>query len=256
MRLPRSERGEGPALILLHAGIADRRMWSEHLEPLAASGRRAIAVDLPGFGEAVPSGGGPVAHWDDVVETMEALGVERAAFVGSSFGAAVALRVAAVHPRRVSALVLFSAGDAPEPDPSPQLLAAWEAEEQALEAGDAERAVEATVASWVGPGAAAGVGERIATMQRENYERHAAARLEFAPDPLEQDPGLVEAIECPVLLAAGEGDMPDFRDAVDELAAKLPRARTARIECGHLAPLEAPEEFRRLVLEQLAREGC
>jgi 3-oxoadipate enol-lactonase len=253
MRLPHDERGEGPALLLLHAGIADRRMWSEHLEPLAAAGRRAVAVDLPGFGEAVPSGG-PVAHWDDVVETMDALGLDRAALVGNSFGAAVALRVAAAHPGRVSSLVLFSAGGAPEPDPSPQLLAAWEAEEQALEAGDVERAVEVTVASWVAPGAAAEVGARIAAMQRENYERHAAARLEFAPDPLEQDPGLVEAIECAVLLVAGEEDMSDFRDAAGDLAAKMPRARSDRIECGHLAPLEAPEEFRRLVLAHLARE--
>ena len=105
MNLPYDELGDGPALVLLHAGIADRRMWAEHLEPLAVAGRRVIAVDLPGFGEAVQEAG-PVAHWEDVAETMDELGVERAALVGSSFGAAVALRVAAVHPQRVSALIL------------------------------------------------------------------------------------------------------------------------------------------------------
>jgi 3-oxoadipate enol-lactonase len=251
MELPRSEIGDGAAvLLLLHAGIADRRMWDEHLEPLAAVGHRVVAVDLPGFGEAA-AGPRPVAHWEDVVETMDALGIERASIVGNSFGGAVALRVAALHPERVSSFLLFSAPTVPEPDPSPELLAVWEAEEEALEAGDVERAVAATVSAWVRADAPDEVRHRIATMQRRNYELHASGQ-EFAPDPLEEDPGLLGAIDCPVLLAAGDEDMVDFRNALGELAAKLPSARTALITgCGHLAPLEAPEEFRRLVLENL-----
>jgi len=252
MKLPHSERGEGPTVLLLHAGIADRRMWDEHLEPLAAAGSRVVAVDLPGFGEAALEGG-PVAHWEDVVETMDALGIERAALVGSSFGAAVALRVAALHPERVSSLLLFSSSAVPDPNPSPELLAVWEAEEGALEEGDVEKAVEAVVSAWVRPDAPDEVRQRIAAMQRRNYELHASEQeLEQAPDPLEENPGLVERIDCPVLAAAGEEDMVDFRNAVPELDAKLPRATTALIpDCGHLAPLEAPEEFRRLVLEHL-----
>jgi len=252
MKLPRSERGDGPAVLLLHAGIADRRMWDEHLEPLGAAGYRVVAVDLPGFGEAALERG-PVAHWEDVVETMDALGIVRAALVGSSFGAAVALRVAALHPERVSSLLLFSASAAPEPDPSPELLAVWEAEEGALEEGDVEKAVEAVVSAWVRPEAPDEVRQRIAAMQRGNYEAHASEQeLEQAPDPLEEDPGLVGRVDCPSLLAAGEEDMVDFKNAVGELGSSLPQATTALIPgCGHLAPLEAPEEFRRLVLENL-----
>jgi pimeloyl-ACP methyl ester carboxylesterase len=247
--LPAEERGEGPALLLLHAGIADRSMWEEHLEPLAAAGRRVVAVDLPGFGEAV-STREPVAHWEDVLETMDELGIEKAAIAGSSFGAAVALRLAALHPERVSSLLLFSAPAVPEPDPSPQLLAVWEAEEAALADGDVGRAVEAVVSAWVPATAAAGVAERIAAMQRANYERHASGpELEQAPDPLEEEPGLIAAIGCPVLLAAGEHDMADFRQAVLTLAQGMPATRAVTIRaCGHLAPLEAPQEFRRLVL--------
>jgi 3-oxoadipate enol-lactonase len=249
--LPYSEQGDGPSVLLLHAGIADRRMWDEHLEPLAAAGHRVVAVDLPGFGEAV-SMREPVAHWEDVVETMNALEIAHASLVGNSFGGAVALRVAALHPQRVSSLFLFSAGAAPEPDPSLQLLAAWDAEEEALAAGDLEKAVQATVSSWIRPEASAEVRKRIATMQLENYQRHASEQLEHAADPLEDDPELVATIGCPALLAAGESDMVDFKNAVGELAAKLPRVTTNLIaDCGHLAPLEAPEEFRRLVLEKL-----
>src|SRR5436305_1507344 len=52
MILPFDAVGEGPPVVLLHAGIADRTMWREHLAPIADSGRRALALDLPGFGEA------------------------------------------------------------------------------------------------------------------------------------------------------------------------------------------------------------
>ena len=76
-------------------------MWAEHLGQLADAGYRAIAVDLPGFGEA------PVAEdegeWTAVIETMDELGIERAALAGNSFGGAVALRVAVVAPQRVEA---------------------------------------------------------------------------------------------------------------------------------------------------------
>lgn len=241
-------------MLLLHAGIADRRMWSEHLEPLASVGHRVVAVDLPGFGEAV-AGSEPVAYWEDVLQTMDALGIEQASLVGNSFGAAVALRVAVLQPQRVCSLSLFSAPPVPEGDPSPELLAAWEAEEDAVAAGDFERAVQAVLSSWVRAEASAEVRERITKMQMGNYERHACeAEPEQAADPLEEDPALLAAVSCPVLLAAGESDMVDFIDAVTELSARLPRAETAMIAgCGHLAPLEAPQEFRRLVLESLAR---
>jgi pimeloyl-ACP methyl ester carboxylesterase len=239
-------------VLLLHAGIADRQMWDEHLEPLAAAGHRIVAVDLPGFGDAV-SERGPVAHWEDVLGTMDALEIENASLVGNSFGGAVALRVAAVAPQRIRSLALFSTLSVPEPDPSRELLRAWEAEEGALEQKDFEEAVRAVVSAWVRPEAPDEVRRRIAAMQSRNYRLHGSGeQLEWAPDPLDEDPTLLTAIQCPVLIAAGEEDMVDFRRAVADFAAKLPRVTTTMIpECGHLAPLEAPQEFRRLVIENV-----
>ena len=90
-------------------------------------------------------------------------------------------------------------------------------------------------------------------MQRGNYELQGSGpEAEWAPDPLEEDPALLTAVACPVLAAAGSEDMVDFTNAVQELGASLGRANTALIpDCGHLAPLEAPAEFRRLALEHL-----
>jgi 3-oxoadipate enol-lactonase len=121
--LPHDEAGSGPVLLLLHAGIADRTMWAEHLEPLAAAGYRAIAVDLPGFGEA-PVAPGEQAPWADVLETMDALAIDRAALVGNSFGGAVALRIAAVAPLRVSASTRTRPPPGPTSRTEPRLVRA------------------------------------------------------------------------------------------------------------------------------------
>jgi pimeloyl-ACP methyl ester carboxylesterase len=246
--LPHDELGSGPAVVLLHAGIADRSMWADHLQPLAEAGYRAVALELPGFGE-VPLPEGEYAPWADVVRTMDDLAIERAALVGNSLGADVALRVALVAPARVSALVACSAR-APGAGPSSELEAAWEAENSALERGDIEAAVDAVVDAWTLPDAPKELRERVAAMQRRTYELQGEDdTVDEAPDPVEQDPTGLAALDVPALAAAGEHDKRDFREGAEVLARTLPRGRHAVIDgAGHLAPLEAPEAFRELVL--------
>ena len=229
-------------------------MWSENLEPLAAAGYRVIALDLPGFGEAPPPTSED-APWSDVLETMDGLGVERAALVGNSFGGAVALRVAAVAPRRVTALALISAPPPDLEEPSPELEAAWEAETSALERGDIEAAVRAVAEAWTLPGAPPELRERVADMQRRALVAQAnAPEVPEAPDPLDQI-GLT-AIAVPALVAAGERDMPDFREGARRMAGRLPGARHVEIPgAGHLAPLETPEAFQELLLGFLPTAG-
>jgi pimeloyl-ACP methyl ester carboxylesterase len=245
--LPLDQAGEGPAVVLLHAGIADRTMWTEQLEWLAGEGHRAIAVDLPGFGEA-PVDDIEGAPWLTILGTLSELGIERAAFVGNSFGGAVALRVAVAAPGRVTALGLISA-PSHDFEPSPDLEAAWEAEEEALERGDTEAAVQAVVETWTQPDAPPELRERVATMQRRTYAAQAGQpEPAEASDPLDEDPAALGRLGVPTIVAAGEHDLPDFVEAAEQIAAAIPRARHTRIEgAGHLAPLEAPEAFREFV---------
>jgi pimeloyl-ACP methyl ester carboxylesterase len=236
--------------VLLHAGIADRRMWGEHLEPLAAAGYRAVALDIPGFGEATV-GPGPDAPWNDVLETMAELDLGRAALVGNSYGGAVALRVAAVAPAAASALVLVSA-PAPGFEPSPELGSAWEAEEAALERGDIDAAVELVLETWVPPH----LRDRVAPMQRRAFELQAETEgVIEAPDPVPHL-GAMRRIAVPTLIAAGDRDMPDFLEGAEAMAEAIPGVRHEVIEgVGHLAPLEAPEEFRQLLLDFLGEHA-
>jgi pimeloyl-ACP methyl ester carboxylesterase len=243
--------GEGPALMLVHAGIADRRMWHYYLPWLAANGWHAIAPDLPGFGEHVPSAD-PPAPWDFLRDVLDELAVDQAVVVGCSFGGAVALRLAVTAPERVRALAMISS-PAPGLEPSAQLDAAWNAESDAMERGDIDAAVDAVVTAWLAPDAPDEVRELVAAMQRRAFELDPEGTMPQPADPLEDAPERIGAIAVPVLVAAGEADMPDFEWSAQSLADALPHASHRLIAgAGHLAPLEAPDAFREVLTGFLA----
>ena len=250
-RPPFDRAGEGPSVILVHAGIADRRMWRPYLPWLAAQGRQAIAPDLPGFGDHVPTPD-PTAPWDYLRDVLDELDVGRAVVVGCSFGGAVALRLAVTAPERVQSLAVISS-PAPGLEPSPRLQAAWAAEEDALERGDIDAAVDAVVRAWLAPDAPAELRDLVATMQRRAFELDPEGTMPQPTDPLQDRPELLRAIDVPALIAVGEHDMPDFRWSARQLAQELPHASHHVIPgAGHLAALETPEAFRQLLGEFLA----
>ena len=238
--------------MLLHAGVADRTMWTEHLGPVADAGYRVVAVDLPGFGDA-PVAQDEDAPWHDVLRTMDALEIDRATLVGNSFGGAVAQRVAAAAPERIVSLALISSpvsGIAP----SPELKAVAQAEEAALDNGDIEAAVETVLAAWTLPDAPSQLRDRVARMQRRAFEMQ--ANTDFGPegfDPLEHDLDALSRVGAPAAVAVGEHDMRDFHIAADALVEALPNAqKTVLLGAGHLAPLEQPRAFRELLLTVLS----
>ena len=100
--------GESPVL-LIHGFCASNFVWSETLEPLAEAGFRVVAPDLIGHGfSEKPEGGEYTIEMQArmIVGLMDALGIERAVLVGSSYGGAVAAVCALDHASRVERLVL------------------------------------------------------------------------------------------------------------------------------------------------------
>ncbi len=193
------------------------------------------------------------APWEDVLQTLDRLVVDRFAVVGNSFGGLVAQRIAALAPERLWALALISSPD-DQIDPSPALKAAWSAEEAALELEDIDGAVESILEAWTLPDAPARLRLRVAAMQRQALELQAQdGETPAGLDPLEQDPGALGRLELPVLVTVGEHEFPDFHEAARRLARNIPGARHELIaEAGHLAPMERPEDFRDLLLGFLA----
>src|SRR3954464_10511631 len=89
--------GMGPGIVLLHGWGHSADSWRPLLKELARCGRRAIAVDLPGFGEApplAPGAGLPPLDALAVELVTDWAGVEPVVIAGASLGGCLALRLA------------------------------------------------------------------------------------------------------------------------------------------------------------------
>ena len=251
--------GEGPAVALVHAGIADSRMWGPQLRSFPQS-HTVIRLDLPGFGRS-PIETSPVSYRGAVGEALDAAGVARTAVVGTSLGGLTALELALDLPGRVLALVLVGPG-IDDHDWSDEAEEFGAAEEAALERGDLEGAVTVNVDFWVaGPGRSVDeidpeVRELVAEMQRHAFELgkgHEDLRADKLHPPASQRLG---DIAVPTLVVTGDEDVEDIRVIGDRLAREIPGAERAHIAgAAHLPNLERPEEFDRIVLGFLSRHG-
>jgi pimeloyl-ACP methyl ester carboxylesterase/predicted lipid carrier protein YhbT len=109
LRISTLTMGEGPDIILLHGLGATKASLFDAAAALAAEGYRVHALDLPGFGGSSkrPSQYGARYFARVVVGLMDAIGIDRAHFVGNSMGGRVAIEVGLSHPERVGALALL-----------------------------------------------------------------------------------------------------------------------------------------------------
>ncbi|MEQ8833613.1 MAG: alpha/beta hydrolase [Miltoncostaeaceae bacterium] len=113
-RLPNTDAGTGVPVVLVHGLGGFKEGWGRLPEAIVGGGRRALAVDLPGFGEAPPHPGPPTrSHVDGVLDLLERTGP--GVLVGHSLGAQTVLSCAARAPRLVRGLVLLGPYVVPRP---------------------------------------------------------------------------------------------------------------------------------------------
>src|SRR5436190_16824978 len=114
--LTSGDGARGDPVLLIHGVGGWAENWREVMEPIAATGRRAIAVDLPGFGESEAPGrvsyfGPEGAFYPRFMrELLDALGIAQAHIVGNSMGGAVAYMTAVTTPERTRSLSLVASG--------------------------------------------------------------------------------------------------------------------------------------------------
>lgn len=255
--------GDGPPVVLVHAGIADARMWDD-IVPLLSDRHRVIRYDLPGFGGSTL--GQTISTTADLEAVLDAVGEERAALVGVSLGGRVALEFALERPARATALLLVAPGLRGHAWSS-SVTRASDEEDEAFERGDYVAAADVMVRTWVaGPRRSPddvdpAVRELVRAMCIRNYEVLAEAVAAGGP-PSESDapdPPAAERLPeltLPTLVLVGDADVPDMLQIADRLEAGIPRARRIVWEgVAHLPPLERPREFAELVREFLAADG-
>ena len=239
--------GSGPAVVLLHAGVGDLRMWDAPAEVLADQ-HTVVRCDLRGFGGTELAPGAAYSDAEDVLALLDELGVERCTLVGASYGGWVALQVAGAAPDRVTGLVLL-APPAELVEPDPALRELWAQEGRLVDAGDLAAATELTVRRWLGPDADDDARALVRTMQRRAYELQVPAgdvdNRELPVSP--------ERLAMPARVLVGAHDLPFFVETARELARLMPRAQLVELPwAGHLPTLERPAEGLRLLTEALA----
>jgi pimeloyl-ACP methyl ester carboxylesterase len=218
--------GEGPPVVLLHGLSATRRNVVQGSRALLRRGYSLIAYDARGHGASSPA---PGYSYADLLEDLEAvlasLDVERAAFAGSSMGAATAMAFAMRHPERTAAVVQITPAYNGAARTGNVDDGAWDAMAAGLEDGGVDAFVDVAQPAGAGEGwkqiAREAVRQR---MERHEHPLEVAQALRSMPRSAAWD-GLdaLRDVEVPVLIVA------------------------SRDEMDHLHPLAIAEEYGRLL---------
>jgi len=257
------ELGEGPAILFVHGLGASWQSWLEQMPEFAAS-HRVVAMDLPGFGYSEsPREDISIeyyARW--TAQFMDLLGLESAAVVGNSMGGFVSAELAIKFPERVQRLVFVSAA------------IFWQNRRRAQPLVQLAKLSDAVVAR-----ALVRATDDIATRRRLRYAALASAGFrypQYVSDELAHEmvrsarrtDGFLPALEalagydleeelpkisCPTLIVWGANDqLVSVKDA-ERLEDLIPDSRREVFKrTGHVAMLERPERFNRLLREFLA----
>lgn len=235
-----------PALVFLHAGVSDGRLWQPQWDAFGRHPR--LRYDRRGFGRTRTEAPTPYSRTADLWAVMDTAGVGRAVLVGCSQGGRVAVDAALARPERVAALVLVAPAihGAPQPALEGAVKALDEAIDAAIDAGRLHDANELEAHLWLdGPLAPRG---RVGGAERALFlAMNAIALAAPDPGPAAEEPlawPRLEALRLPTLVLWGDLDLPHLQQRCERLAQRIPGARTARLAgTAHLPNLEAPARF-------------
>lgn len=258
--LPGITAGSGAAVVFLHAGVCDHRMWLAQVDAVSRAGFHAIAYDRRGFGEAT-SPDEPFRHLDDLAALLDANRIDAAILVGCSMGGGLAIDFALAHPDRVLGLVLVGTALT---GGSHTFSGTDEAVETRLseieDQGDVDEQLAADAAAWLdGPRSAGG---RVSGAARDLFFDMDRKALTKGPllTKMERPPSAADrlgTIAAPTLLVVGDLDFNYLVTRHAELAASMPRARSLILkDTAHLPGLERPDLFNPVLLEFLAALGA
>jgi pimeloyl-ACP methyl ester carboxylesterase len=242
--------GQGPAVVLLHPGLWDRRTWDREARTFADAGFMVVRYDARGYGGSSRLTGEPYSHVRDLLSMMDALNIHQAALVACSMGGATAIDFTLEHPDRVWALVpiapgLSGFGATPEEEEW------WDERaapiESAIAGGDIDRAEELRLEIWAPLGTDDEAGSKIRQIAFDNI--HEVTMDESGEESI--DPPAAQRlgeIDVPTLVIAAEHDPPDMRRLTDLLAHEIRGSRLVTIDADHVVNVRAPEAFEEAVL--------
>lgn len=239
-------RGEGPAVLLVHGGIMDRRMWDPQWAGLGDD-VRLIRFDVRGAGQSPRSEAFHPA--DDMLAILDELGVDKAYIVGLSNGGAFSVDFALMYPDRVTKLIVAEPGltgfqfDASVMQQQMDMIAAFRA-------GDIEEATRVALSSPAFEHtrehpAAWGLVRRLV---QENISSFAMFPLYRYHEPRAVD--ALGRLSIPVALIVSEYAGPSALAIADLLERDVPDlVRFTISDAGHMMNLENPQAFNQILKE-------
>src|SRR3954451_218555 len=250
--------GEGPPLVFLHGYADSADTWRLVLAELATRGRRALAVDMPGFGAAdrlMPVGPVLPQHDRFAAALLESVG-PGAIVVGNSLGGCIAIRaaqdpdlgLAGIVPVSPAGLGLAPWLDVIENNPvlGPLLLAAAPLPRPAVQAlvGRIYRTIAFAPRAQVDPL----VVRTFASHFRDaaTVRRYLGTARRMFPEL--HDPFDFESVSVPVLLVWGRRDAMIPHRGWEKLLGAVFGSRLEMLEeCGHCPQIEEPQRLAELV---------
>lgn len=251
-----NEAGSGHPLILLHGSGPGASGWSNYSQniPALAEHFRVLALDFVGWGQSDPVSFQERDNTEAVKLFMDALDIDRAAFVGNSLGGMISLRMAVHYPSRVSHVITMGSGSggvkitAPGDGPSEGMKVLFETYRDPSPES-MRRLVEIMTydhARFSANGLAETRSEaaRRHQVHLDNFNEGAA----FGPGDIFCTEEQLAAITAPCLLMHGRDDRVVGMEHTLKLVSLIPDSRAVLFNrCGHWAQLEHAEEFNRLV---------
>ena len=253
--------GDGPPIVLIHAGIADLRAWDDLVPYLENAGHRVIRYDCRSFGSSVTDDV-EYSNRHDLLAVLETADVGRAVLVGNSRGSMIALDTILESPERFAAFVWVGGGIGGfDGEILAEELAMFEAAGAAEMAGDVETRLDLETRIWVdGVGqpttrVPARIRNAVVEMNRPLLD---PARIAGTPMPLGSSANdRLGEIEIPVLAVVGALDVNDARAAAMRLETAVRGARRVVIpDVAHMVGMEVPEQLAGLIIEFVGPMGA
>ncbi|WP_068086477.1 alpha/beta fold hydrolase [Novosphingobium rosa] len=242
------DEGSGPAIVLLHGLGGNTENWL-HQRHFLSRTHRVLSLDMPGHGL---SGGRTVAFADyprAIAAMLDHAGVQQAVLCGLSKGARAGIAFAALHPERVSGMVIVNAFLHLEPADRAKRLSLYDL---LLEKDGPQRWADRLLhlmAVEAYPAIVRGFHRSLERIDPLHIRRIFREQIDW-----DQRPDLAD-IACPVLVVKGSKDdfIPSYCPA--DILAGLRDGELTVMDAGHLPYLEAPAAFNRHLSAFLARIG-
>jgi pimeloyl-ACP methyl ester carboxylesterase len=252
------EDGKGSAVVFLHAGVCDKRMWRDQMTAFADR-YRVVAYDRRGFGETRYQEE-TFSHMNDLRAVLDELKIEQACLVGCSQGGRFSVDFALAHPKRVSKLVLVAPaiGGAPQPEEMPpEIEILLEQAEQAQDQKHYDLVNQIEAHLWLdGPRSQEG---RVQGSARDLFLRMNIIPLKSASPgkdtPTKDSFRRLKEIAVPTLIVWGDLDFPHLQERCAVLGKRIKSSKSEMIPgTAHLPNLEQPKKFNAL-LEAFLKEA-